>query len=73
MKQGKIVNINVKVKLNRIPSKAEKQKLVELIDNILDDGIGSAEYFLYMSDLNSGGKTSLNVDHHHVTIRKMGR
>jgi hypothetical protein len=72
MKQGKIVN--VKVKLNRTSSKAEKRKLIELIDLVLDDGTGAAEHSLYLAELREKEHMdSLRVDHHYVTIRKMGR
>lgn len=72
MKQHKIVNINVKVRLNRIPSKKEKRKLIELVANILDSGGSSAASDgLYLIDLGEGNP--LEVEHHYVTERKMGR
>lgn len=68
MKQHKMVNINVKVKLTRIPTSDEKMKLVEKIASLLDhDG-------LYGFEFKSGQYSdSLMVDHHYVNIRKMGR
>jgi hypothetical protein len=71
MKQGKIVNLNVKIRLSRIPTKKEKQKLIELIANILDSGCGDSDYDLYLRDL--GDASTLGVEHHYVTERKMGK
>lgn len=67
MKQNKIVNINVKVRLSRKPSRKEKMTLVRFIADALD----SASVNFYHSNL--GDKTPLAVDHHYVTVRKMGR
>lgn len=72
MKQNKTVNINVKFKLNRIPSKKEKTKLVETIAFILDSS--EPHQGLYGFELRENDfLDSLNVEHHFVTERKMGR
>jgi hypothetical protein len=71
MKQHKIVNINVKVKLNRTPSTNEKKKLVETIAYILDSG--EPHQGLYGFEFREKDfQDSLKVDHHYVAIRKMG-
>ena len=72
MKQHKIVNINVKIKLSRIPSFKEKQNLAGLVASVLDIQTGSEG--LYNSDIKDDKSNEpLNVDHHYVTVRNMGR
>lgn len=67
MKQHKNVNVNVKVRLTRIPSKKEKLKLVELVANVLD------ERYFYDIDLSENQDNTLEVENHYVTERKMGK
>lgn len=68
MKQNKIVNIDVKIKLNRVPSKKEKRKLIESVASILDHG--SEPDDLYILDFGEENSTELTVQHHFVSERK---
>jgi hypothetical protein len=70
MKQHKSINVNVKVKLSRIPSYKEKKILIENIARILD---GSGDNFYGIDLKDDDYSDTLKVDHHFVTIRKMGR
>lgn len=68
MKQNKIVNINVKVRFNRKPSRKEKMDLVKFIAEKLDIDDSS----LYSQDFAEVNEPCLQVEHHYVTVRKMG-
>jgi len=71
MKQYKTVNLNVKIKLSRIPSAKEKRTLVEkLAYTISDEESHQGLYGWELKD--SKSEKSLRVEHHYVTIRKMG-
>jgi hypothetical protein len=71
MKQHKTVNINVKVKLNRIPSAKEKRNLVEKLSYTISDE--EPHQGLYGWELkDSESEKSLKVENHCVTVRKMG-
>lgn len=72
MKQGKIVNLNVKIRLYRKPSREEKRKLVESVANLLDSGGRGAHDDLYEIQFGDDNHP-LFVEHHYVTERKMGR
>lgn len=71
MKQHNTVNINVKVKLNRPPSVKERRNLVEWVASVLD--CGGSDDGLYWVELTDDNNKPLNVEHHFVTVRKMGR
>lgn len=61
MKQHKNVNINVKLKVNRKPSKSDINTLVSTIDHILKDSVVDVEigFNLYIKELK-------------LSVRKMG-
>ena len=72
MKQHNTINVNVKLKLNRKPSNKEKRKLVETIAYALDNQ--EPHQGLYGFEFgDEDSKKSLEVNHHYVTIRKMGK
>jgi len=52
----------------------EKKKLVTLIADVLDNGTRAAEHSLYLAELREKEyMDSFTVDHHYVTICKIGR
>ncbi len=72
MNMNKEVNINVKIKLSRVPSKKEKRKLVEMIANVLDSS--EPHQGLYGFDFRENDVLdNLDVKHHYVTERKTSK